>query len=624
MKRGRVQIADPLEGGGPTEKVAADSDTTAAMQDVSFDLNFVRRFWALCRVVLKKRNAVLLLLGLLVLAICYEFIAYQVGLITSKYYVVLGEKDQHGFWMTTLLALGLIFAISKTRALRTYVANTAGVQWRRILTEDLQGLYFSAKNHYTLNVLDTALDNPDQRMTQDVDRFCRKLAETLPPTFVAPFTTCYYIYKAYQVSGWMGPVSTFVFFLIFTVLNKFLMSPVVPRVYEQEKQEGHLRYEHARIRAHSESIAFLDGEPVELDNTNGILQNVVKAQQSVVNRQLPVTFGVHIFDYLGGILSLLVIAVPIFNGTYDGEPAAKLAGIISANAFVTIYLISCYSSLVDLSGSVTVIAGNTHRIAALRERLQSLIENNAKVPELKARERNAADDDDVVDEKPSIELMNVTYQSPRDGSVLVDKLTIMLDCTRNVLVTGASGTGKTTLLRVIKGLRNLDGGHVRSKNATLVEFMPQIPWLTNGSLRKQIRYPSKDVRAPLDDEDAEMQHLLQVVGLKHLLDSAYSLDEELDAAWYSALSPGEKQRLCWARLLYHRPRLAFLDEATSALDAEATARLHKECAERGIATVAVGYDRAVEGWEPGLVLELKGENGYWNVVQKKTGEGPKA
>ncbi|CAN7997248.1 unnamed protein product [Ixodes hexagonus] len=598
------------------------------MQNVGFDLNFARRFWALCSVVLKKRNAVLLLLGLLVLAICYEFIAYQVGLITSKYYVVLGEKDLHGFWMQTLMAVGLIFAISKTRALRTYVANTAGVQWRRILTEDLHELYFSAKNHYSLNVLETTLDNPDQRMTQDVDRFCRKLAETLPPTFVAPFTTSYYIYKAYQVSGWMGPVSTFVFFLIFTILNKFLMSPVVPRVYEQEKQEGHFRYEHARIRAHSESIAFLDGEPVELDNTNGVLQKVVKAQQSVVNRQLPVTFGVHIFDYLGSILSLLVIAVPIFNGTYDGEPAAKLAGIISANAFVTIYLISCYSSLVDLSGSVTVIAGNTHRIAALRERLQTLIEDNAKVPEIKGRYSNAGDgEDDVSDEKPSLELIDVTYKSPRDGSVLVDKLTLMVDCKRNVLVTGASGTGKTTLLRVIKGLRNLEGGNIRFKNSTLVAFMPQIPWLTSGSLRNQIRYPSKDACDHLTDEateDAEIKLLLEVAGLKHLLESVFSLDEELDSAWYSALSPGEKQRLSWARLLYHRPPLAFLDEATSALDAEATARLHKECAERGIATVAVGYERAVEGWEPGLVLELKGDNGYWSVVQKETGKGPKA
>ncbi|KAG0410430.1 hypothetical protein HPB47_012449 [Ixodes persulcatus] len=617
MERSLVQIADPRQVGRPTGG-AARNQLPPQMQNVGFDLNFARRFWALCRIVLRKRNAVLLLLGLLVLAICYEFVAYQVGLISSKYYVVLGEKDLHGFWMQTLMAVGLIFAISKMRALRTFVANTAGVQWRRILTEDLQGLYFSAKNHYTLNVLETTLDNPDQRMSQDVDRFCRKLAEALPPTFVAPFTTCYYIYKAYQVSGWMGPVSTFLFFMVFTVLNKFLMSPVVPRVYEQEKQEGHFRFEHSRIRAHSESIAFLDGEPVELDNTNGILQKVVKAQQSVVNRQLPVTFGVHMFDYLGSILSLLVIAVPIFNGTYDGEPAAKLAGIISANAFVTIYLISCYSSLVDLSGSVTVIAGNTHRIAALRERLQTLIENNAKVPEIKARDGSAGDDDDVSDEKPSIELMDVTYKSPRDGSVLVDKLTIMLDCKRNVLITGASGTGKTTLLRVIKKLRDIEGGHIRFKNSALIAFMPQIPWLTSGSLRKQIRYPSKDACDHLTDEDAEMQLLLQVTGLKHLLESAYSLDEELDAAWYSALSPGEKQRLSWARLLYHRPRLAFLDEATSALDSDATARLHKECAERGIVTVAVGYERAVEGWEPGLVLELKGDNGYWNVVQKES------
>uniref|UniRef100_A0A1E1X6Q8 Putative long-chain acyl-coa transporter n=1 Tax=Amblyomma aureolatum TaxID=187763 RepID=A0A1E1X6Q8_9ACAR len=594
------------------------------MYSVGFNGLLVRRFLALCSLLFRGKKAVLLLAGLMFVVVTYEFISYQVGLISSRYYRVLQDKDLHGFWIQTALGLSLVFAISKTRALRTFLASTAGVHWRKLITVDLHGLYFAGKNHYDVNVVDGGeLDNADQRMTQDVDRFCRTLAETLPPALIAPFTAGYYNYQAYVATGWIGPVSTLVFFLVFTILNKFLMSPVVPRVYQQQKQEGQFRHAHTRFRDNSESIAFLDGEPVEKENADTILGDVVKAQQSVVNREFPLNFGIHLFDYTGAILSLLVIAVPIFNGVYDSLTPGELSQLISKNAFVSIYLISCYSSLVDLSGNVAVIAGNTHRIMALREKLQALCEELRDTKCGDASTQKGTDDSDEhptgdgsVDDRPSVELQDVTYSSPRDGGLLVEKLTWMLDDKRKALITGASGSGKTTLLRVIKGLRSVDSGCVRVMNAHSLAFFPQSPWLTSGSLRKQIRYPSDECHeeaAGEDAEEAEMVSLLELTGLKHLLDSANSLDSEMDAAWYDTLSPGERQRLSWARLLYRRPKLALMDEATAAIDPELTSTLFAECEKRGINIAAVSYERKIEGWEPDMVLQLRGTDGYWTV-----------
>ncbi|KAK8780177.1 hypothetical protein V5799_018486 [Amblyomma americanum] len=585
------------------------------MSSLGFNTLLVRRFATLCSLLFKGKKAVLLLAGLMFVVVTYEFISYQVGLISSRYYRVLQDKDLHGFWIQTALALSLVFAISMTRALRTFLASTAGVHWRKLITADLHGLYFSGKNHYDVNVVEGGkLDNADQRMTQDVDRFCRTLAETLPPALIAPFTAGYYNYQAYVATGWIGPVSTIVFFLVFTVINKFLMAPVVPRVYQQQKQEGQFRHTHARIRDNSESIAFLDGEPVEQKKADDILSDVVKARQSVVNREFPLNFGIHLFDYTGAILSLLVIAVPIFNGVYDSLTPGELSQLISKNAFVSIYLISCYSSLVDLSGNVAVIAGNTHRIMALREKLQALHEELRDTKCDEAGIQKGPDDSD--DGRPAVELQDVTYSSPRDGGVLVEKLTWMLDDKRKALITGASGTGKTTLLRVIKGLRNVDSGSVRVRNAHSLAFFPQSPWLTSGSLRNQIRYPSDECHEETADEDAEeaeMVALLELTGLKHLLDSANNLDSEMDAAWYDTLSPGERQRLSWARLLYRRPKLALMDEATAAIDPELASTLYAECGKRGINVAAVSYERKIEGWEPDMVLQLRGTDGYWTV-----------
>lgn len=591
-----------------------------AMRSVGFNTLLVRRFWSLCSLLVRDKKAALLLAGLMFVVVTYEFVSYQVGLTNSRFYLVLGNKDLHGFWIQTALGLSLVFAISKTRALRTFLASTTGVHWRKIITKHLHGLYFADKNFYCVNILKELggeLDNVDQRMTQDVDRFCKALADALPAALIAPFTTAYYNYQAYVATGWIGPVSTFVFFVVFTVLNKFLMAPVVPRVYQQEKQEGQFRHAHARVRDHTESIAFLDGDPVEEQNVNAVLDDVVKAQQSVVNRQFPLAFGIHLFDYTGAILSLLVIAVPIFTGVYDSLTPPELAALISKNAFVSIYLISCYSSLVDLSGSVAVIAGNTHRIAALREKLVALSEELRELRAAEARdddkhptEEGGSDDDNC----PTIELQDVTYSSPRDGSVLVEKLTWRLDCKRTAIITGPNGSGKTTLLRVIKGLRNVDSGSIHVTNSHSLAFFPQQPWLTVGSLRKQLRYPFLDhCRKGLedvDDEDKEMVSLLELTGLRNLLNSANDLDAEMDAAWYDTLSPGERQRLSWARLLYVRPRMAMMDEATASIDAELANKLIAECHARGISVVAICHKGF---WDADAVLELRGADGYWTV-----------
>ncbi|KAL3207862.1 hypothetical protein MRX96_052618 [Rhipicephalus microplus] len=120
---------------------------------------------------------------------------------------------------------------------------------------------------------------------------------------------------------------------------------------------------------------------------NAILDDVVKAQQSVVNRQFPLAFGIHLFDYTGAILSLLVIAVPIFSGVYDSLTPQELAALISKNAFVSIYLISCYSSLVDMSGSVAVIAGNAHRIAALQGKAVGIERRTARITRRRKQRR---------------------------------------------------------------------------------------------------------------------------------------------------------------------------------------------------------------------------------------------
>jgi len=125
------------------------------------------------------------------------------------------------------------------------------------------------------------------------------------------------------------------------------------------------------------------------------------------------------------------------------------------------------------------------------------------------------------------------------------------------LVQGASGSGKSTLLRALAGLWPYGQGKVVRDAASHLLFLPQKSYVPEGSLRDALCYPS----GPGHFTDQDCAAALNQVRLSRL---AKQLDEE--ARWQERLSPGEQQRLAFARILLQRPDVILLDEATSALD----------------------------------------------------------
>jgi putative ATP-binding cassette transporter len=88
-------------------------------------------------------------------------------------------------------------------------------------------------------------------------------------------------------------------------------------------------------------------------------------------------------------------------------------------------------------------------------------------------------------------------------------------------------------------------------------FLSQLPYVPLGDLRSVVSYPA----AAGEYDDAAIQAALDTVTLGHL---SGRLDEVAD--WAKVLSPGEQQRIAFARVLLAKPKVVFLDESTSALD----------------------------------------------------------
>nr|XP_003214499.1 PREDICTED: ATP-binding cassette sub-family D member 4 [Anolis carolinensis] len=590
------------------------------------DWQFLQRFIQIQKILFSTCSSknTLMFLTLVGVALLEQLIIYQVGLIPSQYYGVLGSKDFSGFQKITILALMLIILNSMLKSFDQFICNLMYVSWRKTLTEYLHGYYFQGQVYYTLNILHEEIDNPDQRISQDVERFCKQLSSMASKLVVSPFTLAYYTYQCFYSTGWMGPVSIFGYFFIGTIVNKILMSPIVSKLVQQEKLEGDFRFKHMQLRVNAESAAFYyvlmicrAGE-VEHMRTNRRLQNLLQTQRELIGKELLLYIGINTFDYLGSILSYVVIAIPIFSGIYNDLDPAELSSLVSKNAFVSIYLIGCFSQLIDLSTTVSDVAGYTHRIGELQEMLLKLSKKQND-SELQAKwDFNSVSKEKMNPSDTAFLLEHVSISAPSE-KLLIKDMNLRVTQGNSLLITGNTGTGKSSLLRVLGGLWNSQEGNVHMLTCFGphgMVILPQRPFFTDGTLREQVIYPLKEIYPDSGSADDErILRFLELTGLSDLLLRTGGLDQPVDWNWYDILSPGEMQRLCFARLFYLQPQYAVLDEATSALTEEAENELYKICAQLGMTVVSVGHRSSLEKFHS-WILKLCGE-GKWELTRIK-------
>ncbi|XP_024909494.1 lysosomal cobalamin transporter ABCD4 isoform X3 [Cynoglossus semilaevis] len=502
------------------------------------------------------------------------------------------------------------------------------VSWRKTLTESLHTAYFQGRVYYTLNVLREDIDNPDQRISQDAERLCKQMSSMASRLIVSPFTLTYYTYHCYYSTGWIGPVSIFGYFLIGTIANKILMGPIVSTLFEQEKLEGDFRFKHMQIRVNAESAAFYRAGKVEHMRTNRRLQALLQTQTTLINKELWLYIGVNMFDYLGGFLSYVIIAIPIFTGVYDGLSPGELSALISKNAFVCIYLINGFTQIIDLSTTLSDVAGYTHRIGELIEEMDKILHTQCDYDPASGENYDFDSDFNIhagpVDTAFIID--HLSYKSPYSEQLLVEDLSLTISQGSHLLVVGNTGTGKTSLLRVLNRLWEADSGFVQmttcfGPRGTL--FLPQKPYLTDGTLREQVIYPLKDIYPVSESssgsvDDDRIIQFLELAGVSSLLKRTGGLDEDVDWNWYDVLSPGEMQRLSFARLFYLQPKYAVLDEATSALTEEAEGKLYRTCKQLGMTLISLGHRSSLEKYHV-VQLQLCG-GGQWEFTRLKGGE----
>lgn len=468
------------------------------------------------------------------------------------------DSGARGFWMS-ILVFSVLATIHVVRIMvDLFLMQRFMLAWRAWLTDRLTGDWLDGRAYYRSRFIDDTIDNPDQRIQYDIDIFTAGIGPV--PNTPNNTTTATLLFGAISALTSMisftailwnlsGPLVVFgvtipkamfviglAYVFVATLVVFWIGRPIIGLAFNNEKYNAAFRYALVRMRDASEAVAFYRGEIAERTGLRQLFAPVVTNYKRYVNRMM---------GFYGWNLSVSQIIVPL---PYLLQFPRFLAGEIKLGD-----LSQSASAFGGIQGGLSFFRNAYDQFAGYRAaiiRLHGLVVANEE-----ARALPQLVKEDCLE--GTVQFKKVEVRTP-DGKQLVDAIDLYLAPGDTMVIKGQSGTGKTTLLRSLAQLWPYTSGSMKcpgGDNSTM--FLSQMPYVPLGDLRAVVSYPNEEGTVG----DTELRRVLNQVALPHLIDR---LNEVQD--WAKVLSPGEQQRIAFARILLTKPKAVFLDESTSALD----------------------------------------------------------
>ena len=565
-----------------------------------FNLQIFRRFWTIAKTYWfsdEKWKARGLLLLIVLLLLAYTGLSVVLNNQRGELISALSAKNESRFWQTVVIFIGVLVVYAPLLAGYNYLRDRLGLAWRRWLTTDFVQRYFADRAFYRINQFNPDIDNPDQRIAEDVKNFTQ---ESLTLALVLSDS----VLEIIAFSGvLLGISKELVLFLIGYAVVGTLATvgvfgrPLVRLNFEQLKREANFRFSLVRVRENAEAIAFYQGETQEADQVNNRFMAAFDNYKRLLGWELGLNGLTNAYEFIPFILPALVVAPGIFSGDIEVGKVSEAQG-----AFIRVFF--SLNLIVARFQSLTAFGAGIDRLYDFATSLGH-VEEPEETDE--SAEKKEASDRPVIHQEIGSELtlQSLTLQTPNYQRTLIEELSLQLDTQSSLLVVGPSGCGKSSLMRAIAGLWSSGTGTIQHPELEDLLFLPQKPYMILGSLRQQLLYPYPEIEL----DETQLKEALKQVNLPDLDERFGGFDAEEE--WSDVLSLGEQQRLSFARVLLHQPTYTILDEATSALDQDNEKQLYSHLAATNTAYLSVGHRKSLEAYHQSM-LRLA-EDHTWQI-----------
>jgi putative ATP-binding cassette transporter len=520
----------------------------------------------------------------------------------NAFYNALQQRDWGVFvyqleYFCVLAAMFIVLAVYQL-----YLNQWLQIRWRRWMTQHYLDEWLGGANHYRMQLLGDAADNPDQRIAEDIRQFIDggmngaglltlglgllnsvvtlasfvvilwRLSEAAPLAISGLTIHGYLVWAAliYAVFG--------------TLATHWIGWPLVGLNFQQQRYEADFRFNLVRVRENSEQIALLRGEAAETESLLDRFGNVVTNWMAIMRRTKRLTFLTAGYSQASVVFPFIVVSPAYFAGKVELGGLMQTASAFGSVQSALSYFITVYRSLAEWRAVIARLEGfeNSVRQARAAATARPAIALTAK------------------EARSGVEIEDVLIRLPQ-GAPLLAAEDVVIAAGDRVLVTGPSGAGKSTLFRAIAGIWPFGSGTIIVPKGARLMTLPQRPYFPVATLATALSYPAG--RGAFRAE--RLAEVVAAVGLPTLVPR---LDEE--AHWNRMLSMGEQQRLGIARAILQAPDYLFLDEATASLDEAAEAALYRLLQERLARTtiISIGHRSTLNQFHRShLVVSREGE-----------------
>jgi putative ATP-binding cassette transporter len=521
----------------------------------------------------------------------------------ARFFNAIQEKNWDNFiselvFFCVIVAFYIVLAVYQL-----YLNQWLQIRWRRWMTARYLDHWLEHGNHYRMQLLGDAADNPDQRIAEDIRQFISSGTGTgiLPiglgllssVVTLGSFVVILWNLSAgaplhlfgaeWAIPGYLVWAALF-YAMIGTVFTHLIGRSLIGLNFRQQRFEADFRFDLVRARENSEQIALLEGEAAERGRLMGRFAALMANWMAIMTRTKQLTFFTAGYSQVSNVFPYLVVSPAYFFGSLPLGTLTQTADAFGNVQSALSFFITTYRNIAEWRAVIDRLAGFNAAIEAGQECART-------PPVLSVAPRPGG---------KAIEIDDLKVRLP-DGKELVTARDVVLPAGEATLVTGPTGSGKSTLFRAIAGVWPFGAGTVVVPEGARVVMLPQRPYFPVGSLEAALSYPA----VPGTFDHARLAEALTAVGLPAM---ALRLNEH--AHWNRMLSLGEQQRLAMARAILLEPDYLFLDEATASLDEDSEAALYRLLRERlpRMAIVSIGHRSTLKPFHRRrFVLERDGD-----------------